>query len=212
MRNYFLVSLLMLLPACSFFKSDIKEINSIQEVATIFEQAHQDDLVIFDVDDTLTYNVNVPFQPWFSKTDAGKKFYAQLEKHGRSKDDQRDYEKRIRGARMLKFTDQPIEPQIVEIIKEAVEIEKEFICESLPCSLIGMNKTLMSQYIEYVADRLITQLNYRKIYNSENPFDFMNKTNLDGKSNFFEKRVTEYALASGSGDNVSNKLDFGEDF
>ena len=102
------------------------------------------------------------------------------------------------------------ETTIHTIFKEAVEIEKEFICESLPCSLIGMNKNLMSQYIEYVADRLVTQLNHSKIYKSNNPFDFMNKTNLDGKSNFFEKRVSEYQLASG--DNINSELDFDEDF
>jgi ribonucleotide reductase beta subunit family protein with ferritin-like domain len=88
--------------------------------------------------------------------------------------------------------------QVKNIITEAVEIEKTFICESLPCNLIGMNKDLMGEYIEFVADRLITQLGYSKIYNTKNPFSFMDIMNLDGKSNFFEKRVTEYSIASSS--------------
>ena len=84
-----------------------------------------------------------------------------------------------------------------EMMKEAVEIEKEFICESLPSRLIGMNNILMSEYIEFVADRLCSQLKYKKIYNTANPFDFMEAISLDGKTNFFEKRVSEYSLANG---------------
>jgi ribonucleoside-diphosphate reductase beta chain len=84
-----------------------------------------------------------------------------------------------------------------EMMKEAVEIEKEFICEALPVRLIGMNNILMSEYIEFVADRLCSQLKYKKIYNTANPFDFMETISLDGKTNFFEKRVSEYALANG---------------
>ena len=84
--------------------------------------------------------------------------------------------------------------QIYEIIREAVEIEREFICGSLPCRLIGMNSELMYGYIKYVADRLLTQLGYEKIYNTKNPFKFMELTSLDGKTNFFEERVTEYSL------------------
>ena len=85
--------------------------------------------------------------------------------------------------------------KVHDIIKEAVEIEKEFICEALPCRLIGMNSKLMSQYIEFVADRLSLQLGYEKIYNSSNPFDFMEMISVEGKTNFFEKRVSEYALS-----------------
>ena len=93
-----------------------------------------------------------------------------------------------------------VEPDIFyEMLKEAVKIETHFICESLPCRLIGMNSDLMKQYIEYVADRLSIQLGYNKIYKSENPFDFMNDVGLDGKSNFFEKRVTEYRIATHEG-------------
>jgi ribonucleoside-diphosphate reductase subunit M2 len=86
--------------------------------------------------------------------------------------------------------------KIYEIIKEAVEIEKEFICEALPCRLIGMNSELMSQYIEFVADRLLLQLGYDKIYNTNNPFPWMESISLNGKTNFFEKKVADYALAN----------------
>lgn len=86
--------------------------------------------------------------------------------------------------------------KIKEIVRDAVEIETNFICESLPCRLIGMNSELMTQYIKFVADRLIQQLGHSKIYNETNPFAFMDNMNLDGKSNFFEQRVTEYQHAS----------------
>ena len=85
--------------------------------------------------------------------------------------------------------------RIYEIVRDAVEIEKEFIGEALPCRLIGMNAKLMCQYIEFVADRLVLQLGYDKIYNATNPFDFMEMISLAGKTNFFERRVGEYALA-----------------
>ena len=85
--------------------------------------------------------------------------------------------------------------RIHDIIKEAVEIEIEFICEALPCRLIGMNSQLMTQYIKFVADRLSVQLGYKKIYNVTNPFDFMEMISLDSKSNFFERKVSDYALA-----------------
>jgi ribonucleoside-diphosphate reductase subunit M2 len=85
--------------------------------------------------------------------------------------------------------------EVKEIVLEAVEIEKEFILDSIPCALIGMNNTLMSQYIEFVADRLLVQLDHPKHFNTENPFDFMEMISLQGKTNFFEKRVSEYSLA-----------------
>jgi ribonucleotide reductase beta subunit family protein with ferritin-like domain len=85
--------------------------------------------------------------------------------------------------------------RVMDIIKEATEIEKEFITEALPCRLIGMNAKLMTQYIEFVADRLSLQLGYDKIYNSQNPFDFMEMISLQGKANFFERFVSDYALA-----------------
>jgi len=85
--------------------------------------------------------------------------------------------------------------KIHELIKEAVTIEKEFITEALPCRLIGMNSNLMSTYIEFIADRLLVQLGYDAIYNASNPFDFMELISVESKTNFFEKRVSEYALA-----------------
>ena len=87
------------------------------------------------------------------------------------------------------------EKEIRQIITEAVEIECNFICESLPCSLIGMNAKDMKQYIEFVADRLALQFGISKIYKSTNPFDFMELISLEGKTNFFEKKVSEYAKA-----------------
>ena len=90
----------------------------------------------------------------------------------------------------------PTDVRVAEIVAEAVEIEKRFICEALPCRLIGMNATLMSQYIEFVADRLMIQLGYTKLFNSTNPFDFMDMISLEGKTNFFERRVGEYNLVS----------------
>lgn len=80
-----------------------------------------------------------------------------------------------------------------KMIREAVKWEKEFILEALPCSLIGMNSKMMSQYLEYVADRLLVQLGYPKIWNATNPFPFMERISLEGKDNFFEKRVSNYA-------------------
>ncbi len=85
---------------------------------------------------------------------------------------------------------------VQSIIKEAVEIEKVFVCESLPCRLIGMNNILMSQYIEFVGDRLSVQMGCEKIYGSANPFDFMELISIESKSNFFERTVSEYALAN----------------
>jgi ribonucleotide reductase beta subunit family protein with ferritin-like domain len=100
--------------------------------------------------------------------------------------------------------------RIHEIIREAVEIETEFICEALPCKLIGMNSDLMTQYIKFVADRLAVQLGYKKIYNVTNCFDFMELISLDSKTNFFEKRVSEYALATK--DKSEDIFELNEDF
>jgi len=86
--------------------------------------------------------------------------------------------------------------KVYEIIQEAVEIEKEFIVEAIPCRLIGMNSKLMCQYIEFVADRLCLQLGYEKIYNAANPFDFMELISIESKVNFFERTNSEYALAN----------------
>lgn len=102
------------------------------------------------------------------------------------------------------------ESEIHQIIKEAVEIEMEFICEALPCRLIGMNSVLMGQYIQFVADRLCLQLGYDKIYGVTNPFDFMVLISIESKSNFFEKTVSEYALANKC--DSENAFNFIEDF
>ena len=93
------------------------------------------------------------------------------------------------------------------IIKESVDLEKEFICNALPCSLIGMNSKMMSQYIEFVADRLAVQLGTQKIYGTQNPFDFMDLISLEGKTNFFEKKVSDYSRSMGT-----NEVRFDEDF
>lgn len=99
--------------------------------------------------------------------------------------------------------------RIHEILRDAVEIEKEFIVDALPCSLIGMNSKLMRQYIEFVADRLAVQLGTPKLYNATNPFDFMDLISLEGKTNFFEKKVSEYSRST---ENIANiRLD-DEDF
>jgi len=100
--------------------------------------------------------------------------------------------------------------RIYEIIKEAVEIEIEFICDALPCKLIGMNSELMTQYIKFVADRLVVQLGCKKIYGVENCFPWMEMISLQGKTNFFEKRVSDYALATKSG--KSEAFDITDDF
>jgi ribonucleoside-diphosphate reductase subunit M2 len=86
--------------------------------------------------------------------------------------------------------------RIHQIIEEAVDIEKDFICEALPCRLIGMNSDLMSEYIEFCADRLAVQLGCPKIYDASNPFTWMEMISVEGKTNFFERRVSEYALAT----------------
>ena len=99
--------------------------------------------------------------------------------------------------------------KVHKIIREAVKIEKQFITESLPCNLVGMNNKLMSQYIEFVASRLSKQLGCGELYSTTNPFDFMERISLEGKDNFFEKRVTSYAKAGvGKGkDEMSFSLD-----
>ena len=106
-----------------------------------------------------------------------------------------------------KLTKKLSKKKVIEIIKEAVDIEKEFICDALPCRLISMNSKLMSEYIEFVADRLIVQLGYDAIYNTPNPFDFMELISIEGKTNFFEKRVGEYALANKTKDSKVFDMD-----
>jgi ribonucleotide reductase beta subunit family protein with ferritin-like domain len=91
---------------------------------------------------------------------------------------------------------------IRDIITEAVELEQEFITEALPCSLIGMNAKLMQQYIAFVADRLLVQLGVEKVYKVANPFDFMELISLEGKTNFFEKKVSDYSRPTESAENI----------
>lgn len=105
------------------------------------------------------------------------------------------------------------EEKVHEIIKDAVAIEKEFIIESLPCRLLGMNSELMSQYIEFVSDRIAVQLGYNKIYNIVNPFDFMDRIGLEDKQNFFEVRVSNYSKAElHNTENSTLEFDMTDDF
>ena len=99
---------------------------------------------------------------------------------------------------------------VYQMVAEALTIEKEFINESLPCRLIGMNNLLMNQYIEFVCDRLLVQLGYSKVYNQTNPFPFMDNISVEGKTNFFEHRVTQYQKADISSSN--SNFDLTDDF
>lgn len=102
---------------------------------------------------------------------------------------------------------------IYQIFKEAVDIEKSFIIDSLPCSLLGMNSNMMSDYIEFVADRLLVQLGYKKIWNTKQPFSFMDRICLENKGNFFEGRITEYQMSvENSVKDELNTLTFDEEF
>lgn len=99
-----------------------------------------------------------------------------------------------------------------EIVKEAMLIETEFITKSLPCSLLGMNKEKMSEYIKYIANRLVLQLGHSEIYpKAQMPFKFMENISMDNKTNFFEERVTEYQSSSGNNGDEKNNFDFGSD-
>lgn len=110
------------------------------------------------------------------------------------------------------IVNKPTEERVKEIIADAVKIEKEFLSDALPVELIGMNSRLMCQYIEFVADRLIVELGYSKVYNSKNPFDFMDNISLDGKTNFFEKRVGEYQKTGLMGKSEDRTFRIDEDF
>ena len=123
-----------------------------------------------------------------------------------SRDEGLHLEFAIELFKMLKH--KPNKSIIEEIVKDAVSIEKNFIIDALPCSLIGMNSEKMSEYIEYVADRLLKQSGHDKIWGTKNPFDFMENISLDGKTNFFEKRVCDY----GKIDEDSTSIEFDEEF
>ena len=107
----------------------------------------------------------------------------------------------------------PLEKNTVHtIIQHAVEIEKEFVIDALPVKLIGMNADLMCQYIEFVADRLLIALGCTKIYHASNPFDFMELISLQGKTNFFERRVSEYQKSGVMSSKESHVFSLSEDF
>jgi ribonucleotide reductase beta subunit family protein with ferritin-like domain len=104
------------------------------------------------------------------------------------------------------------EKDIINMFKEAVMIETEFICESLPCALLGINQDSMTIYIQYVADRLLVELGYNKIWNTKNPFDFMEKISMEGKTNFFEARPTQYQKSSVMNKTRDDSFNMTEDF
>ena len=111
-----------------------------------------------------------------------------------------------------KCVNKPVDAVVRSMFMEAVAIEIEFICKALPCSLLGMNKDLMSQYIEYVADRLLVSLDYPKIWKTSNPFDFMESISMEGKTNFFESRPTQYQKAAVLNTGRTDAFDADEDF
>jgi len=104
------------------------------------------------------------------------------------------------------------EKTVHQMFTEAYDIENEFICESLPCSMLGMNSTLMAQYIKFVSDRLLLQLGYAKLWNETNPFDFMESISMEGKTNFFESRPTQYQKASVLNTGRDNSFVITDDF
>ena len=102
--------------------------------------------------------------------------------------------------------------EVIGMMKEALQIEEEFICESISGNLIGMNCDLMKQYIHHIADRLLVQFGYSKMFYETNPFTFMNKISLDGKTNFFEQRVSEYNLVNKHEEEQIFQFDLSEEF
>ena len=111
---------------------------------------------------------------------------------------------------MFQYEERVPQETVFDIFREATNIEKEFIIDSIPCNLIGMNSELMSQYIEFVADRLLMQLGYDKLFGTKNPFDFMELISLRPKTNFFEKRVGEYKKAKEGKE--QEDFEIGDDF
>lgn len=106
----------------------------------------------------------------------------------------------------------PSKECVLDIIRDAVQIEQEFLTDALPVAMIGMNGVLMKRYIEFVADRLILELGYDRIYNVENPFDFMEHISLEGKTNFFEKKVGEYQKSGVMASREEQKFTLDADF
>lgn len=114
----------------------------------------------------------------------------------------------VYGHLVNKLPDQ----RIKDIVCDAVTIEKEFVSDALPVELIGMNSTMMCQYIEFCADRLLAALNVPKVYKATNPFEWMEMISLQGKTNFFEKRVGEYSKSGVGVDAAEQVFDLGCDF
>uniref|UniRef100_A0A8C2V334 ribonucleoside-diphosphate reductase n=1 Tax=Chinchilla lanigera TaxID=34839 RepID=A0A8C2V334_CHILA len=110
------------------------------------------------------------------------------------------------------LVNKPSSDRVREIIVDAVRIEQEFLTEALPVGLIGMNCALMKQYIEFVADRLLVELGFAKVFQAENPFDFMENISLEGKTNFFEKRVSEYQRFAVMAETTDNVFTLDADF
>ena len=106
----------------------------------------------------------------------------------------------------------PPKERIIEIIDEAVKIEQEFLTDALPCDMLGMNCKLMSEYIEFVADRLLGELGVERVYNTKNPFSFMELISLEGKTNFFEKKVGEYQKSGVMANRLDNVFTLDADF
>ena len=105
-----------------------------------------------------------------------------------------------------------LEADVHAMFQEAVDIERKFICESLPCALLGMNSDSMTEYIKYVADRLLVDLGYNKFFNATNPFDFMESISVEGKTNFFESRPTQYQKASVLNKSKNSSFELSNDF
>ena len=111
------------------------------------------------------------------------------------------------------IVNRPTEYEVHQLFKKATNIELDFICDALPCNLIGMNSTLMSEYVKFCSDRLLVSLNYSKLYNVSNPFEWMSLISLQGKTNFFEKRVGEYSMSSvGEDKNEIHEFSLDADF
>lgn len=106
----------------------------------------------------------------------------------------------------------PSQERVIEIIRDAVAIEQEFLTDALPVRMLGMNCELMSQYIEFVADRLLVELECPKVYNARNPFSFMELISLEGKTNFFEKKVGEYQKCGVMNNRLDNVFRLDVDF
>ena len=143
-------------------------------------------------------------EKWQVLMPTNKKLRAEIAKHYRE-------QHKIMMLHNNHLSNKVSEERIKEIIMSALEIEKEFITESLPVRLIGMNSDLMKQYLEFVADRLLMDLGCSRVYNVENPFDFMANISLQGKTNFFEKRVGEYQK-SGVMNKSEDSFDFDTEF